>query len=171
MRPSLDPLLDSIGQMTERIRGYEAQIEKMCRERPETSRLRQVAGVGPITSLAFVLVIEDPHRFRRSREVGPFLGLVPKRDASGEIDRQLRISKAGDKLLRRLLVGSAHYILGPFGPDSDLRTWGLALAERGGKNGKKRAVVAVARRLAVVLHRLWVTGDTYRPLCRSEAQA
>jgi transposase len=96
--------------------------------------------------------------------VGPYLGLVPRLNQSGEQDPQKRISKAGDELMRRLLVGSAHYILGPFGPDTDLRRWGMRISARGGKNAKKRAAVAVARKLAVLLHRLWVTGEVYEPL-------
>jgi len=126
--------------------------------------MRQIGGVGALTSLVYVLTIGDPARFRKSREVGPYLGVVPRQEESGESAPQLRITKAGDEDLRCLLVGSAHYILGPFGKDSDLRRYGLALSERGGKNGKKRAVVAVARRLAVLLHRLWVSGEKYEPL-------
>ena len=122
------------------------------------------ARVGPLTSLAYVLTLENPDRFAKSREVGPYLGLVPKQEDSGDSQPQLRISKAGDTMLRRLLVGSAHYILGPFGPDTDLRRYGLQLCERGGKNAKKRAAVAVARKLAVLLHRLWVSGEVYEPL-------
>jgi len=122
-----------------------------------------VPGVGPVTALTFVLSIEDPHRFAKSRDVGPYLGLTPRRDQSGDVDKQLRITKAGNTYLRKLLVGCAQYILGPFAPDSALRTWGLARAARGGKNAKKRAVVAVARRLAVLLHRLWVNGAVYTP--------
>ena len=96
--------------------------------------------------------------------MGPYLGLVPKQEDSGETQPQLGISKAGDTMVRKLLVGSAHYILGPFGPDTDLRRYGLRLCERGGKNAKKRAAVAVARKLAVLLHRLWVSGEVYEPL-------
>jgi transposase len=123
-----------------------------------------VKGVGPITSLAYVLTLENPDRFVKSRDVGPYLGLVPKQEDSGEIQPQLGISKTGDTMVRRLLVGSAHYILGPFGPDTDLRRYGLRLCERGGKNAKKRAAVAVARKLAVLLHCLWVSGEVYEPL-------
>ena len=102
--------------------------------------------------------------FAKSREVGPYLGLVPQQKDSGDSQPQLGISKAGDVMVRRLLVGSAHYILGPFGPDTDLRRYGLRLCERGGKNAKKRAAVAVARKLAVLLHRLWISGEVYEPL-------
>ncbi|MCK4741372.1 MAG: transposase, partial [Anaerolineales bacterium] len=107
----------------------------------------------------------------RSREVGPAIGLVPRRDQSGDQDPQLRITKTGDAYLRRLLVSSAQYILGPFGPDCDLRRWGLKLAERGGKNAKKRAVVCVARKLAVLLHHLWKTGEVYDPFYQSKSEA
>ena len=126
--------------------------------------MRQVKGEGPLTSLAYVLTVENPDRFAKSREVGAYLGLVPKQEDSGDSQPQLGINKAGDMMLRRLLVGSAHYILGPFGPDTDLRRYGLRLCERGGKNAKKRAAVAVARKLAVLLHRLWVSGEVYEPL-------
>jgi len=138
---------------------------KSCREKyGHTELLRQVKGVGPLTSLAYVLTLENPDRFRKSRDVGPYLGLVPQQEDSGDSQPQLGINKAGDMMLRRLLVGSAHYILGPFGPDTDLRRYGLRLCERGGKNAKKRAVVAVGRKLAVLLHRLWISGEVYEPL-------
>lgn len=118
-----------------------------------------------------MLTLEDPARFRTSRAVGSYLGLRPRRDQTGASDPQLRITKAGDPLLRRLLVGSAQYVLGPFGPDTDLRRWGERLAARGGKNAKKRAVVAVARKLAVLLHHLWVTGAAYEPVRRPRGEA
>lgn len=170
IRMALKPLLGVIQGLTKIIREYDRRIEEMASQRyPETKHLQQVSGVGSLTSVAFVLTLGDPGRFRRSRDVGPYLGLRPRRSDSGEREPQLRITKAGDRTMRRLLVGSAHYILGPFGPDTDLRRWGRRLAERGGKNAKKRAVVAVARKLSVLLHRLWVTGATYEPL-RSPAQ-
>jgi transposase len=131
---------------------------------PETDLLRQVEGIGPLTALTFVLTLEDPHRFERSRSVGAYLGLVPAQDQSGDRNPQKRISKEGDEMLRKLLVGSAHYILGPFGSDSDLRRHGEKIASRGAKNSKKRAAVAVARKLSVLLHRLWVSGEVYEPL-------
>jgi transposase len=108
-----------------------------------------------------VLTLEEADRFKKSRDVGAFLGLTPKRDQSGEMDKQLRITKAGNAYLRRLLVGSAQYILGPFGRESMLRDFGMRIAARGGKNSKRRAVVAVARKLSILLHRLWVTGEAY----------
>ena len=133
--------------------------------RPASSRvLRQVKGVGVLTALGFVLTLEDPSRFAKSRTVGAYLGLRPRSRQSGEQQPQLRITKAGDALLRRYLVGAAQYILGPFGPDTELRRFGLKLAERGGKAAKKRAAVAVARKLSVLLHRLWVTGEEYQAI-------
>ena len=126
--------------------------------------MRQVEGIGPLTALTFMLTVEDPYRFEKSRSVGAYLGLVPARDQSGDRDPQKRISKEGDEMLRKLLVGSAHYILGPFGSDSDLRRHGEKIASRGGKNSKKRAVVAVARKLAVLLHSLWISAEVYEPL-------
>lgn len=163
--PGLGTMLSMIEKLSSEIRAMDRQVERLCRERyPETAVLRQVKGVGPLTALTFVLVIEDPSRFRQSRSVGTYLGLCPRRRDSGEQRPQLRITKAGDPLLRRLLVTAAHFVLGPFGPDTELRRLGLRLAERGGKAAKKRAVVAVARRLAVLLHRLWVTGEAYQPL-------
>jgi transposase len=165
LRDALDPLLAEIESLNERIVEYDRRIEQIAQEvHPEVARLRQVKGVGPLIALTFVLTLDDPHRFRRSREVGCFLGLRPGRRNSGLSEPQLHISKEGDRYLRTLLVQGAHYILGPFGEDSDLRRWGLKLAERGGKNAKKRAVVAVARKLAVLLHKLWVSGEVYEPL-------
>jgi transposase len=165
LRPALGPVLEQIGSLTERIRDYERELESISGERyPETELLRQVEGIGPLTALSFVLTLEDPHRFLKSRSVGAYLGLVPATARSGDRDLQKRISKEGDEMLRKLLVGSAHYILGPFGSDSDLRRHGEKIASRGGKNAKKRAVVAVARKLSVLLHRLWITAEVYEPL-------
>jgi transposase len=174
--PAVEPILEQIGSLTERICEYDRQLEMICQEHyPETELLRQVEGVGVLTALTFVLTLEDPYRFAKSRTVGAYLGLVPARDQSGDRDPQRRISKEGDERLRRLLVGSAHYILGPFGQDSDLRRHGEKIASRGAKNAKKRAVVAVARKLSVLLHRLWVSAEVYEPLYnahrRQEQQA
>jgi transposase len=166
LRPALGPILEQIGSLTQRIRDYERQLETISEEHyPETALLRQVEGVGPLTALTFVLTLEDPYRFEKSRSVGAYLGLVPARDQSGNRDpREKHITKEGDEMLRKLLVSGAHYILGPFGSDSDLRRHGEKIASRGGKNSKKRAVVAVARKLCVLLHRLWVSGEVYDPL-------
>jgi len=165
LRPTLGPILEQIRSLTERIRDYDRRLEAISKEHyPETELLRQVEGIGPLTALTFVLTLEDPYRFERSRSVGAYLGLVPATERSGDRDPQRRISKEGDEMLRKLLVGSAHYLLGPFGSDSDLRRHGQKIASRGGKNAKKRAAVAVARKLSVLLHRLWVSGEVYDPL-------
>jgi transposase len=168
---ALLPLVQLVETVNDCIEKYDQKIEELGREKyGHTTLLRQVKGVGPITSLAYVLTLEDPQRFASSREVGPYLGLVPKQEDSGDSQPQLGISKTGDRMLRRLLVGSSQYMLGAFGPDTDLRRYGLRLCERGGKNAKKRAVVAVARKLAVLLHHLWVTGDVYEPLHHTGAE-
>ena len=164
LRPALEPVFDAIVELGQKIHELDAKIARLCQEQyQETQRLLQVPGVGPITALCYVLTIEDPKRFERSRQLGPFLGLTKRKDQSGETDKQLPITKAGNKYLRQLLVGSAHYILGPFGPDTHLRRHGLSISARGGKNAKKRAAVAVARKLAVLLHSLWCTGEKYEP--------
>lgn len=169
---ALSPMLETIAQLTEQIRAYDLWIRQQVEQAyPAATCLQQVPGVGPVTSLAFILTLERPQRFAKSRDVGPFLGLVPRRSQSGRSDPQLRITKRGDAYVRRLLVGGAQYILGPFGPDSDLRRFGLRIAERGGKNAKKRAVVAVARKLAVLLHHLWITGEVYEPLYQTDRAA
>jgi transposase len=162
--PGLDALVRTIGQLTEQIRTLNGQVQEACVQRyPETARLQAVSGVGALTSLCYVLVIEDPERFSSSRSVGAYLGLRPRQRESGARRPQLRITKEGDGLLRRLLVTASQYILGPFGPACDLRRFGERLSERGGKAAKKRAVVAVARKLAVLLHRLWVSDQAYAP--------
>jgi len=168
LHDALGPVLQTIEETTAKIRAMDRRIEALSAEAyPETESLRAVRGVGPVTALAFVLTIEEPARFAKSRDVAAWLGLVPRRDQSGDMDKQLRITKAGDKYLRRLLISCAHYILGPFGGDSDLRRWGQSLCTRGGKNARKRAVVAVARKLAVLLHALWKNDEAYDPLRQS----
>ena len=165
LRDVLEPLLREVESLNERIQEYDQRIEQIAKEvYPEVALLKQVKGVGTQIALTYILTIDDPYRFPKSREVGCFLGLRPGRRNSGQSEPQKSISKEGDRYLRTMLVQGAHYILGPFGEDSDLRRWGLKLAERGGKNAKKRAVVAVARKLAVLLHRLWVGGEVYEPL-------
>jgi transposase len=170
IRAALDPVLALISTLNQALSSYEKELETMARTKyPETECLRQVAGIGVVTSLSYVLTLEDPHRFAKSRSVASYLGLRPRRHQSGDSDLQMRITKSGDRALRRLLVQSSHYILGPFGPDTDLKRFGQRLSARGGKAAKKRAVVAVARKLAVLLHRLWVTGEVYEPLRNSIA--
>jgi len=168
LQTALEPLLQEIESLSVRISEYDQRIECIAREHyPETALLKQVKGVGTLVALTYILTLEDPHRFQKSRDAGCYAGLQPGRRNSGQSEPQLRISKEGDAYLRGLLVQSAHHILGRFGADSDLRRWGLKLAERGGKNGKKRAIVATARKLAVLLHRLWVSGEVYEPFYTS----
>ena len=172
LRMALMPLVEQIASLSQRIRGYECKIEQLALTvYPETTCLRQIQGVGLITSLAFILTLESPDRFDKSRAVGPHLGLTPRQDQSGSCDKQLRISKEGDVYLRRLLVSCAQYILGRYGQDSDLRRYGERLIARGGRGSKRKAVVAVARKLAVLLHRLWSTGEVYQPLYNARKAA
>jgi transposase len=171
LKPALKPLIDQIAQMSEQIQTFDKEIEKMADETlPETQALVQVFGVGTLTAVTFVVTVGDKHRFSHSRDVGSYLGLRPRRDQSGNHDPQLGITKAGNKYLRNLLVECANHILGPFGRDSALRRCGLHLMARGGKNARKKALVAVARKLAVLLHKLWVTQEPYSP-CYGQAAA
>jgi len=171
LQATLGPLLQALEALSEQIAEYNRQIENVAQQRyPQTALLKQVKGVGTLIALTYMLTLEDPHRFRKSRDAGCYAGLQPGRRNSGQSEPQMHISKEGDPYLRTLLVQGAHHILGPFGPDSDLRRWGLKLAERGGRNGKKRAVIAAARKLAVLLHRLWVSGEVYEPFHNSRAR-
>jgi len=172
LKAAAAPLLKSITVLTEQIEKANERIVHLAEEKyPETRLLRQVKGIGPLIALTYVLTLEDPHRFAKSRTVGSYLGLRPRQRESGGSAPQLGITKAGNNHLRWLLVQAANYILGPLAPDSGLRRWGLALASKGGKNAKRRAVVAVARKLAVLLHRLWVTAEVYEPLYGIESKA
>jgi len=166
------PLLETIDDLNERIRYYDQMEKHLAQQRyPEYRLLEQVDGVGVHTALSYMLTIGDPRRFAKSRMVGCFLGLRPKKRDSGASQPQLGITKAGDGYLRKTLVNCAHYMLGPHGQDSDLRRFGQRIGERGGKNAKKRAVIAVARKLAVLLHRLWISGEVYEPLRNSQPKA
>jgi transposase len=170
LQERLRPLLRQVESLTKEIQALDTTIEQIARTQyPETELLRQVKGVGILIALTFVLTVEDPNRFQKSRDVGCYVGLRPKQKDSGKQQPQLRITKEGDLYLRKLLVQGAHCILSRRGPDTDLKRWGLQLAERGGKNAKKRAIVGVARKLAVLLHRLWVSGEVYEPLRNSQA--
>jgi len=165
LQAALQPLLAGIESLSEQIRESNQRIERLAEESyPQVALLQQVKGVGTLIALTFLLTLEDPHRFGKSRDVGCYLGLQPGRRNSGQSEPQMHISKQGDPYLRTLLVQGAQHILGPFGVDCDLRRWGLKLAEHGGRNGKKRAIVATARKLAVLLHHLWVSGEVYEPL-------
>jgi transposase len=168
----IGPLLKSVEQLSEQIGVYDEKIQAIAQRYPEVELLTQVYGVGTLIGLTFVLTIEDAERFAHSRDVGAFLGLQPKQRESGQSQPQLGISKTGDGLLRSLLVQGAHCILRKGAPDSDIRAWGLAKLHSGGKNAKRRTIVAMARKLAVLLHRLWVTGEVYDPQYnRKAAQA
>jgi transposase len=168
LQRALEPLLAAIEALSERIAAYNDRIEALAEQSyPQVALLKQIKGVGTLIALTFLLTLEDPHRFGKSRDVGCYLGLQPGRRNSGQREPQMHISKEGDPYLRTLLVQGAQHILGPFGIDCDLRRWGLKLAERGGKSGKKRAIIATARKLAVLLHHLWVSGEVYEPLHNS----
>jgi transposase len=164
LKPALEPLFAAIAAIDAAIDQEDRTIAQLARKYEDVEVLSQPNGVGVLTALVFLLTLERRDRFKNSRSVGAFVGLRPRKRQSGEEDQQLHITKAGDGFLRRLLVQSANYTLGPFGADSDLRRWGLELAKRGGKNARRRAKVAVARKLAVLMHRLWVTGEEYEPL-------
>jgi transposase len=164
---AIRPLLKSVEEINKQIGEYDKQIEEIAKRYPEMQLLKQVHGVGTLIALTYILTIEDAERFAHSREVGPYLGLTRKLRDSGDSEPELGISKAGDQLLRRLLVQGAHCILREGAPESDLKVWGMGILQPGGKKAskkrKKKAVVAVARKLAVLLHRLWVTGEVYDP--------
>ena len=165
LKTVIGPLLEAIEGISEQIGEYDRKIEEIAKRYPEVRvLLKPVYGVGILIGLTFVLTIEDPKRFAHSRDVGAYLGMQPKQRDSGESQPQLSISKTGDKLLRSYLVQSAQCILRKGAPDSDLRSWGLGKTQSGGKRAKRRAVVAVARKLSVLLHRLWITGEVYDPL-------
>jgi transposase len=170
LKPALEPIYESLDRINDQIRQYDRTVDRVAKRYPEVQAISQPNSVGTLTALVFLLTIEDKNRFTSSRMAGAFLGLRPRKSQSGDDDPQLRITKSGDPFLRRLLVNCANRLLGPFGADSDLRRWGLEIAKRGGKNAKKRANVAVARKLAVVMHRLWVSGEVYQPLGYREAQ-
>ena len=167
LKAALQPLLQQIAKLTGTIKDYDQKISALCAKYPETDLLRQITGVGPLTAITFLLTLEDPKRFARSRTVGAFVGLTPRQCESGDRSPQLRITKAGNSYLRQTLVSAAHYILGAHGPDCNLRRQGEKLRARGGKRAKKQAIVATARKLAVLMHRLWLTGETYDPFYRA----
>jgi transposase len=168
LQAALGPLLAATEELSQQISEYNDLMEALAEQSyPQVELLKQIKAVGTLIALTFLLTLEDPHRFQNSRDVGGYLGLQPGRRKSGKSDPQMRISKEGDPYLRTLLVQGAQHILGPFGIDCDLRRWGLKLAERGGRNAKKRAIVATARKLAVLLHHLWVSGEVWVPLHNS----
>ncbi|HSR09610.1 MAG TPA: IS110 family transposase [Bryobacteraceae bacterium] len=162
LRSALTGLLEQIDAISRAIAGYDQQIVELAAKHPELERLESIPGVGRLTAMTFVLTLGRVERFAHSRDVAGFLGLRPKQRQSGVRDPQLGIAKSGDPYLRKLLVQCAHHILGHYGKDSALRQWGLAKSE-GGKKATLRAIVAVARKLSVLLHRLWVSGEYYKP--------
>jgi transposase len=149
------PLLKQIGLLTTEIDRMDKQIDKLAKKYPEISLLKTTPGVGPLVAACYVLTLDHPEEMENNRQAGAFLGLRPRQSQSGDSDPQRRITKTGNTYLRSLLVQSAQYVLGRFAPDSALRRWGLKLAASGGKRGKKRAIIAVARKLAVMLHSMW----------------
>ena len=167
---ALGPVLQQVAEMTLKIKQYDRQIQQIGQtEYPETQALLKVHGVGHLTALTFVLTLGSKERFGRSRDVGCYLGLRPRRSQSGDHDPQLGITHAGNAYLRSLLIECSNHILRPHGRDSALRQWGLHLAARGGKQAKSKAVVAVARKLAVLLHLLWTTQESYIPFYEQAA--
>jgi transposase len=170
LRPALEPVYESLQRINEQILEHDRTIERIAKRYPDVEVIAQPDSVGTLTALVYMLTIEDKDRFTKSRMAGAFVGLRPRKSQSGDDDPQLRITKSGDRFLRKLLVNCANRILGPFGKDCDLKRWGLEIAKRGGKNAKKRAKVAVARKLAVLMHRLWVTGEVYQPLGYRDSQ-
>jgi transposase len=169
LEAALNPVLETLRQLDAKISEHDKEVERLFETNATAQRLAEVDAVGPITSLAFTLTIDDPTKFKSSRVIGSFLGLTPAKDQSGESDPEKHISKAGNSFLRRLLIQCAHRLLGRFGPDCDLRRWGLTICARGGSSAKKRAIVAVARKLSVVMHRIWVTGSSYDPNFKAAA--
>lgn len=170
LQPAVAPLLEALHALTVQIRALDAQLTRLARDQyPQTAVLQQMPGVGVLIALAFVLTVQDPSRFPKAREVGPYLGLTPRRHQSGASDPPGRITKAGDPFVRRLLVQGAQHVLRESAPDSALKRWGLRLVNRGGAGAKKRAVIAVARKMAVTMLRLWVTGGPYQPFAAVDA--
>lgn len=173
LRPALLPLIETIGGLCEQIAECDKKIDRLVEEKyTECGLLTQITGVGNLIALAFVLMVGSKDRFSSNRTLGALLGLTPRRDQSGDVDKQLPITKAGDSLMRRLLINASHYILSDKGPDCDLKRFGERLIARGGgRAAKKKAVVAVARKLAVLMHRLWQTAEVYEPLHNAKAQS
>lgn len=169
LQNALRPLLKSVEAISEQIGVYDEKIAEIAKRYPEVELLTPVYGVGTLIALSYILTIDDAQRFEHSRDVGPFLGLVPKQRDSGESQPQLGISKTGDGMMRSLLVQGAQCVLRKGAPESDLRAWGLGKMGSGGKQAKKRAIVGVARKLAVLLHTLWANGQVYEPLYNRQA--
>lgn len=172
LMPALEPIFEVLESLATQIRGLDRQLEKLQQEHyPDTNVMTKVRGVGALTALAIRLTLANASRFKRSRDAAAYLGLCPAMHESGKLKRDLGITKCGDPFVRKLLVQAAHYILGPFGEDCDLRRWGTKLMNRGGGGNRKRAATAVARKLATILHRLWMDQSEYEPLRSQPASA
>ena len=161
-RPALvaavEPLLKVRAVLERQIDNLDRKVMAMARREPDVRRLMTVPGVGPITALCYFATIDDPSRFKQSRNVGAYLGLTTRRYASGEIDRTGRISKCGDAMLRSYLYEAANVLLTRVAKWSALKAWGMRVAKR---SSLAKAKVAVARKLAVILHRMWVNGTEF----------
>jgi len=155
----VEPLLAILTTMLVQLQRLTKQVLDIVRQEEVCRRLMNVPGVGPITALAFRATIDRPDRFRRSRDVGAHLGLTPARYQSGETDIQGRVSRCGDELVRTALYEAAHSLLVRSRKWSSLRAWGMSIAKR---RGMARARVAVARKLAVILHRMWSDNAEFR---------
>jgi transposase len=163
LKLALEPVLNHLAQLGQTLKRLDEGVEQTAKKHEKVVELlSSVPRVGTLTALTFCLVVEDPRRFKKSRDLGAYVGLAPARRQSGDSEAQLGISKAGDSLLRRMLVQCAHQMMFKNAPDSALKRWGVAKAKSGGKNGKKRMAVALARKVAVVLHRIWVTGESFK---------
>lgn len=172
----LNPMLELAAEITVKIKAAEQKIHQIAqRYSKDLKVLDAICGVGELTSLAFALTIDEKQRFGKSRQIGPYLGMVPGQSQSGARDPQQRITKQGDRMMRFLLVQCAHCILRRDAPDCDLKRWGWSkievLKNGKGKPRKKKVIVAVARKLAVLMHRLWVSGEVYDPLYNAKQQA
>ncbi len=166
---ALDPLFDQLEALQKGITGYDQQVSRLCEETPATTLFREIHGVGPLIAISFVTCIEDPHRFKNSRSIGAYFGLVPGSRQSGEKDPRLPITKHGEGSMRSLLVSAAMHVMRRSAPDCELKRYGRRIAASGTPRDKGRARVAVARKLACLMHRLWLTGEVYRPLrCKTE---
>ena len=158
MAEVMDALLLARRALCAQIARLDVRVRMLAQTIAPCRRLMTVPGVGPITALAYVTAIDDPGRFRKGRSVGAYLGLTPRRYQSGEVDRAGRISKCGDGLVRTLLFEAAGVLLTRVQRTSPLKAWGLRLAKR---IGAKKAKVAVARKLAVILHCMWTDGTEF----------
>ncbi len=152
------PLLEARKAIEQQAANFDRKVLELARHNAQVRRFMTAPGVGPITALCFKATIDDPTRFKRSRSVGAYVGLTTRRHASGEVDWSGRISKCGDAMLRTYLFEAANVLLTRVPKWSALKAWGIRLAKR---NGLRKAKVAVARKLAVILHRMWVDGTEF----------